>query len=179
MQRNHSGHGGVSDQRFPLTAHSSPAVVCCLPSHVLPMTRAWATGLSTPCLVSLSSWVSSATLKVWCAQHSEHVPMDPMLRPDTAGADLVIGHTHPVPFICQKTSGFSHTLTISSKYSNYAQHLTVPVGHLTGYLNSGAPCSNMLFCLLAPSFANTASHPAPSAALVQDGRPTGQGPELS
>ena len=33
---------------------------------------AWATGLSTPCLASLSSRVSSATLKVWCTQHSEH-----------------------------------------------------------------------------------------------------------
>ena len=53
----------------------------------------------------LSSRVSSATLKVWCAQHSEHVPMDPTLRPDTLGADLVTGHTHPVPFICQTASG--------------------------------------------------------------------------
>ena len=100
--------------------------------------RAWATGLSTPCVVSLSSWVSSTMLKVWCAQHSEHVPMDPMLRLDTAGADRVIGHTHPVPFICQKT-GFSHTLTISSKYSNYAQHLTVPVGILLATLILGPP----------------------------------------
>ena len=99
--------------------------------------RAWATGLSTPCLASLSSRVSSATLKVWCTQHSEHAPMDPTLRPDTLGADLVTGHTHPLPFICQTASGFSHTLTISSKYSNYAQYLTIPVGILLATF--GAP----------------------------------------
>ena len=154
-------------------------LICCS-SAVRPLmaaARAWATGLSMPCLVSRSSRVSSAMLKVWCAQHSEHAPMDPTLRLDTLGADLVTGHTYPVPFICQTASGFSHTLTISSKYSNYAQYLTIPVGILLATF--GAPCSNVLFCcLLAPSFAHP-PRPPDLAALVQNGRSTCQGPEHS